>query len=1002
MNTTRSHVARLQILLLILTQLLFSFPTSVQAQNIVDISVGKPSVWTLAQAHYLLAQMHKTDRSWQINPLSNLDPNGINRQRIEILQTLLGITAEFDATAGFKNRILERRYDTILDRQERVRTQLDHLNNELIQGNRELYYINVDLNKLKSATTPDQDAIKLKNDELNAKTVERDSINTRISALNTELTGLNQDTINANIPNPAVPFANPTSQPTPAPYAPELGRITPELLNKIYADTQNRSSQLQASIQLDNYIQMQYEVISKQLTLLRDEVGPDQRVIFLELPASIYSVPKRSDGYVAQVRWQVTDYSKCSRTAPQTCPAGELPPIPSLTSISAKPITSNTSKYAALTNVQERNTLMLAEKLNLVATPTPTPTPTQDADKCWENTRLRDLVRTVDIIPRQSALNVNSTHDTTNGLALSARFLALFGFGGKVDYQKQREVYDQFVYQDIFASGFGKGTANFGWTFGPLPGTKNLAPGLRTTYAVMVIPAEAKRIKMTGSGFAISKGEAQPDATKKSGNEETFEIEIPDDAVNGVQLCAADYASVHSGERLSLVLSGEYISPQVGILVNGVPLERKVAVSPIDLPSPTPTPNSNGSGVNGEYEYVNSRRLIASFAMGANYEGTPVVALVTPQETTIINKDTRISVNGNRWQQDSLEIHGLLEPMFLSPLAISRVQLDRTADCDNLVRAVVSGRGFRPNATFSINGNAVPNVAVVCNGEFVHRVVQKSTHEYDLLVDDPGTPSWDITLRQNTSQGQEEISFPLTRPFAPRVSCDILQYVPGRPARANVRLNSSEFQTINEVSLISNGRISAPMVCSGGAVTAPNQPPVSDPGPTGRRRGRGRPRSASGGEAEPPGVCRWISAGEVLLTLNLPAGGNEPSFLLLVKGDKAESALLNILPPAPPTITSIVNDATKKAEGAPEGGYQVTIRGENLEQIERVFFGGKPATLLQVAAGVLIVTVPAGEEGAVRVLLETNTPYQGKFLSNVQDFADPKEKKAIFNYVKPK
>jgi len=166
MNTTRSHVARLQILLLILTQLLFSFPTSVQAQNIVDISVGKPSVWTLAQAHYLLAQMHKTDRSWQINPLSNLDPNGINRQRIEILQTLLGITAEFDATAGFKNRILERRYDTILDRQERVRTQLDHLNNELIQGNRELYYINVDLNKLKSATTPDQDAIKLKNDEL--------------------------------------------------------------------------------------------------------------------------------------------------------------------------------------------------------------------------------------------------------------------------------------------------------------------------------------------------------------------------------------------------------------------------------------------------------------------------------------------------------------------------------------------------------------------------------------------------------------------------------------------------------------------------------------------------------------------------------------------------------------------------------------------------------------------------------------------------------------------
>jgi hypothetical protein len=49
----------------------------------------------------------------------------------------------------------------------------------------------------------------------------------------------------------------------------------------------NKSPKLNASLMLDNFLQMQYEIIAKQLTLLRDEVGPGERLLFLELPQTI-------------------------------------------------------------------------------------------------------------------------------------------------------------------------------------------------------------------------------------------------------------------------------------------------------------------------------------------------------------------------------------------------------------------------------------------------------------------------------------------------------------------------------------------------------------------------------------------------------------------------------------------------------------------------------------------------------------------------------------------
>src|SRR5207237_549644 len=105
--------------------------------------------------------------------------------------------------------------------------------------------------------------------------------------------------------------------------------------------------------------------------------------------------------------------------------------------------------------------------------------------------------------------------------------------------------------------------------------------------------------------------------------------------------------------------------------------------------------------------------------------------------------------------------------------------------------------------------------------------------------------------------------------------------------------------------------------------------PVPETKPrTTRRRRRHRAHS----EVTPISKCIRISADEVLVTLNLGSRPRNETLILLVRADKGEYAILNILPPAPPKITSIVNDAIKKAEGPPDGGYLVLIRGENLGQ----------------------------------------------------------------------
>lgn len=74
MNTIKRRAIKLITLLSLSSLLLGYLPMVGAADNGVRVSIGKPSIWTLAQAHYLLAQMHQQDRGWKLANLTDLDP----------------------------------------------------------------------------------------------------------------------------------------------------------------------------------------------------------------------------------------------------------------------------------------------------------------------------------------------------------------------------------------------------------------------------------------------------------------------------------------------------------------------------------------------------------------------------------------------------------------------------------------------------------------------------------------------------------------------------------------------------------------------------------------------------------------------------------------------------------------------------------------------------------------------------------------------------------------
>jgi archaellum component FlaC len=708
MKTKKLSLSAFISSILIFSVLLTGFRTPVFAQRPrpIVITFGQPNIWSLEQAHYLLARMHRQNLDLQTAPLGSLDPNAANASRIDILKTLLQAGVSFDQAVGLNNELLKQDKIFNSDRRRQLLNNRSTLQAESTQLARDI----ASLKTAKARATTEVERTEIQN-SLDAKTEQKAAVDNELTQTNDEAQGLTSAT--GEFQSATVPeFSTST--------------ITGDL-DALIDKVQLINPAIAATLRLDNHIQLQYEVISKQLTLLRDEVGPGERLVFLELPQSINATQDRAENKMAQTWWRIAGYTtvdkdmvfrlelrrlftdierikqelsvatslrnqnnsnrtnlqqdvdqlsaekarvvaeiaklkdeqdpidkrkkeleervqaaKKSQEAAQAelneaiksrnlrrtrgearrlaraqrnvesaqedakeYTLGQASRYQEITkeindrrtsqetlekTISGKRLeiqridydyTRLLKAYTSLSTKAERLKLEIVKKdirakqdeverllqgagadtyevveevMNLLhgqhdlekANYAPSAKPKTSRSFSQESVRqkcdqvihaqtTRDLaaasncdprtfinleetnplnssaikdkdkpefkseirkraVRTIDIIPRQNAINVQDTKQRVARTGIFAAVSFLFGFAGKFTYERQREQAEQFLNQELFTSGFGKGEKDFGWSFYPFAGTKQLASGVRTTYAVAIIPDNAETL----------------------------------------------------------------------------------------------------------------------------------------------------------------------------------------------------------------------------------------------------------------------------------------------------------------------------------------------------------------------------------------------------------------------------------------------------------------------------------------------------------------------------
>src|ERR1041384_7095351 len=77
-------------------------------RRVIVVNAEQPNLWTLEQAHYLLAQMHRRNLDLKATGPGALDPNEINGLNFEVMRTLLEFGAAFNGADRFNNSLLTR------------------------------------------------------------------------------------------------------------------------------------------------------------------------------------------------------------------------------------------------------------------------------------------------------------------------------------------------------------------------------------------------------------------------------------------------------------------------------------------------------------------------------------------------------------------------------------------------------------------------------------------------------------------------------------------------------------------------------------------------------------------------------------------------------------------------------------------------------------------------------------------------------------------------------
>lgn len=1018
MKPDRSLLKSTISLMLTATLLLpvFALPVFAQDRRPIVITFGQPNIWSLEQAHYLLARMHRQNLDLQTARLGDLNPNATNASRIDILRTLLSASGSFDQGIGVNNQLLRNDRTFNSQRRQELLNNRSSLQAESTQLAREISALRSA--KASASTATERDEIQ---SNIEAKTDEKAAVDNQLTQTNEELSGLTSASGEFQSPEVSNEFSS---------------QALAGDLDSLIKGVQFVPPSIAATLRLDNHIQLQYEIISKQLTLLRDEVGPGERLVFLELPQSINSTQDRAENKMAQTWWRIAGYTKVNKTWLLQNQldelAGEIQSIsinveatgtllaknqdnkermirqlnalcekqkelevkrtetekkleeakqkgsaaradndvkiriaeaekelakeiksgdPTRISAAqrkladlvtaycddlqkdlaqlkewldqldkviadtrraiqrvddqdlklqrdrarlAQAFTSLTTKYEKLKfekvreqirqkqNIADRliqggaadtdeiigQTFELLQNesnfrkadlkptLTKTATTDTPPEKTQtakvlrtcdekktafDAKDCQPRSFVnleevfsdganpsdaneallkRRFVRTVDIIPRQNAINVQDTKQTVSKTGIFAALSFLFGFAGKFTYERQREHAEQFLNQELFTSGFGKGEKVFGWSFYPYAGTRQLSSGVRTTYAVAIIPAEAESLVLKARGCYFPRKENQPYSYDRAGeeywhdpddlskryctpSEQVFVIPVPGGTGDG-----ADYyvtgirypANRGAGERMIASIQGQNLPAQVGILINGVPLREAVGLGQLNIESILDEAKIRDNCVGdicGRFERIDAHEIVISFRMPNDFIGSPRIAVIGPGKSIELNK-LFLTVNGEEdVQLDSADqmfgdapdttLRRITDFRVSPPQPMSPPQPPKTETL-----GVLTGSRFKPGDTYHVNGQpAVPQGN--CRSDLCILKFPTQTADFLTVTISPADPKERAVTRTFVNPTNLSI-----------ISAVAVSYTPpegSRPGHMTVKLDGSGFKPDLKITL---------------------------------------------------------------------------------------------------------------------------------------------------------------------------------------------------------
>lgn len=713
-------------------------PLRVQAQKrAIIINADQPNVWTLEQAHYLLAQMHRRNLDLKAKSLDDLDANEINGLRFEVLRTMLELGVKFDQADLAANNLLSQNQEFNSERRQSLMNRRDNLTEESLELTRQIS----ELETQRANVNNDVDRDRF-DKEIAAKTALRARVDKEIEQINNELKTL------------TAPSGSPKSTQAEANFDPN--KLPKSIFDDAFKnavkeqiESFNKAPKLNAMLRLENFLQLQYEIIAKQLTLLRDEVGPGERLLFLELPQTVNASYDKADKKWAQSWWKIAGYTR--REKGDSKPQSETTSTtPSPTPVKLRP------NQEPITTIMDNNSLLegkeiymeeepQSEESNISQEPPAKKIPyiNKFINLDYDEERIKKIkdvelnkylqkrkggngnagaelsnrqVRTIELIPRQSSLNVNDINLKVNSSAFSFIASFLFGFGSSLKLQRQREQFSQFVQQELYSSAFGKGSREFGWTFMPMPGVDRLMSGVRTTYAAVIVPEEATSLVMETNGCYFPRSAYQPVNFEDTINTERwgdsrssrgcgtrtkiFFVNIPNsnlDGSNDFWVKGISYQPVDKGKRIVVLISGKNFSSQIGVLVNGVPLVHSIGLAQPLLRDDSKAGkealiDSEREEIQGRIERVDSNKIVFSFKMPKDFDETPTITLVAPGKAIDINWLNNVDING-------------VSPSTLSPSAENACRAGQTPAIDRCIPvadAMFKGDPARPS--FRIDG----------------------------------------------------------------------------------------------------------------------------------------------------------------------------------------------------------------------------------------------------------------------------------------------------------